>query len=121
MNKYEKLFKEFIEQIDFKLIKENNEFCLLDLQGANLGDIEEDSFTSASCIADRTEIYIKDYFIDDIAELLQERDVEIPIYDTWEDFVEKAKPILYKDYAWEFDVLDMLFYHTEEVDLNNCI
>ena len=41
-NKYEKLFDEFISITDFRLVKYMDGFGLIDLQGADLGEIESD-------------------------------------------------------------------------------
>ena len=61
-NTYEKLFDEFLDLTEFRLLKhKDGTFSLEDQQCANLGDIEDDRFTSASEILDRMDIYIQDY------------------------------------------------------------
>lgn len=111
---YNELFNEFLNIIEFELVKcddtnrktksswndEENEgdWAIRDLQGANLGGIEEDRFNNATEIADRCDVYIADYFLGDE-------------YDDLEDAIADSE-------SGEKDILDMLAYHTNEVDLN---
>ena len=81
-NKYEKLFDEFLELTEFRLVRHQNDYdeysdeyghwSLIDCQGANLGDIENDRFKSATQILDRMDIYIHDYIVEDIEACLDE-------------------------------------------------
>lgn len=125
-NKYEKLFDEFLDLVEFKLIKHQSElededglWSLIDLQGANLGDIESDRFKTASDIFDRMDIYITDYFLNDIDELLEEKGIKATWGGSCEDYLIGARDLL-PDAAWEFEVLDMICYHTDEINLENC-
>ena len=60
---------EFLNAFDFDYevgySEEFDEPCykLIDLQGANFGDIDEDEFTSIVGIVDRLEIYYDDYLL----------------------------------------------------------
>ena len=65
------------------------------------------------------DIYIKDYFITDINELLDEKDIEVTWDNTCELYLKHAKPLL-PEYNFDFDILDMICYHADEIDLNNC-
>lgn len=118
-NKYEELFDSFLSIIDFRLVKYLDDFGLIDLQGVNLGEIESDRFKTAGDIFDRMDIYIKDYFITDINELLDEKDIEATWDNTCELYLKHAKPLL-PEYNFDFDILDMICYHADEIDLNNC-
>ena len=81
-NKYEKLFDEFLDVTEFRLIRHQNDYnkctdeyghwSVIDLQGADLGHIEGDRFESARDILDRMDIYIHDYIIEDLQECLDE-------------------------------------------------
>lgn len=62
------LFESMLNVMDFKLVKGDDFYGLLDLQGANLGDIESERFTSASQLVERLDIYIADYFLTDLEE-----------------------------------------------------
>lgn len=143
MNKWEKLFEEFLDTIDFGLIKHQSDkyinpygeeyegiWSLVDHQGANLGGIEEDRFNSAAEIVDRLEIYIKDYFFDDLEEELEAYNVDLEEYEMpwsahdWtelradKEFYNKNKEF-FENHAWELDVLQMMADFIDEVNLEN--
>ena len=116
-NTYEKLFDEFLNLTEFRLLKHNDgTFSLEDQQCANLGDIEDDRFASASEILDRMDIYIQDYLIEDIEDALDEKSIEIDC--DWKEYGKYRD--LIPDYRFDFDLLDMIVNHSNEVDLNNC-
>lgn len=133
-NKWEELFEEFLDLIEFKLLKKTNYdwgmWSLVDLQGANLGNIEEDEFVNATGIIDRLDIYINDYFFDDLEQELDAYKVdleerEVPWNaDEWlalkddTDFYNKNKGY-FDSHAFEFNVLDMIVHHTQDIDLEN--
>lgn len=125
-NKWEKIFDEFLDLIEFSLIKHKIEFededgiwSLVDLQGANLGNIELDRFKNATGIVDRLEIYINDYFIEDIENLLDEKGIEVTWGSDYQEYIDNAKDLL-PDASWDFDVLDMICNHVDEINLENC-
>ena len=116
-NTYEKLFNEFLDLTEFRLLKhKDGTFSLEDRQCANLGDIEDDRFASASEILDRMDIYIQDYLIRDIEDALDEKSIEIGC--VWGEYG-KYRDVI-PDYKFDFDLLDMIVNHSNEVDLNNC-
>ena len=116
-NTYEKLFNEFLDLTEFRLLKHKDRtFSLEDRQCANLGDIEDDRFASASEILDRMDIYIQDYLIRDIEDALDEKSIEIDC--VWGEYG-KYRDVI-PDYKFDFDLLDMIVNHSNEVDLNNC-
>ena len=116
-NTYEKLFNEFLDLTEFRLLKhKDGTFSLEDQQCANLGDIEDDRFASASEILDRMDIYIQDYLIRDIEDALDEKSIEIDC--VWKEYGKYRD--LIPDYRFDFDLLDMIVNHSNEVDLNNC-
>ena len=116
-NTYEKLFNEFLDLTEFRLLKhKDGTFSLEDQQCANLGDIEDDRFASASEILDRMDIYIQDYLIRDIEDALDEKSIEIDC--VWKEYGKYGD--LIPDYRFDFDLLDMIVNHSNEVDLNNC-
>lgn len=121
-NKYEQLFDQFMELTEFGLIKYDDDdgmWGLRDYQRANLGDIEGDRFDNAMQIFDRMDIYINDYFLNDIDELLAENNIEVDWEPTCEGYLKNAKDLL-PDAAWDFKILDMICNHFDEIDLNNC-
>ena len=116
-NTYEELFDEFLALTEFRLLKhKDGTFSLEDRQCANLGDIEDDRFASASEILDRMDIYIQDYLIRDIEDALDEKSIEIDC--VWGEYG-KYRDVI-PDYKFDFDLLDMIVNHSNEVDLNNC-
>ncbi len=118
-NKYEDLFDQFICVTDFELIKYKDGFGVYDLQGANLGDIEQDRFKNAEEIFERMDVYINDSFLNDIDELLDEKDIEVTWDQTCEEYLKHARKLL-PEYHFDFDILDMICYHADEINLNNC-
>lgn len=118
-NKYEILFGEFLSVTEFKLVKYTDGFGLVDLQGANLGDIEGDRFKTAEDIIDRMDVYINDYFLNDIDELLDEKNIEVDWPFTCDAYLEHANELL-PEYPWDFEVLDMICNHANEINLENC-
>ena len=116
-NTYEKLFDEFLNITEFRLLKhKDGTFSLEDQQCANLGDIEDDRFETASEILDRMDIYIQDYLIEDIEDALDEESIAIDC--DWKEYGKYRD--LIPDYRFDFDLLDMIVNHSNEVDLNNC-
>ena len=117
-NTYEELFDEFLNLTEFRLLKhKDGTFSLEDQQCANLGDIEDDRFTSASEILDRMDIYIQDYIVEALSDILDETGISLE-EDTWEGLLECRDKVQEAD--WDFDVLDMIVNHSDKVDLNNC-
>lgn len=116
-NTYEKLFDEFLNITEFRLLKhKDGTFSLEDQQCANLGDIEDDRFDTASEVLDRMDVYIQDYLIADIEDALDENSIEIDC--DWEEYGQYRD--LIPDYKFDFDLLDMIVNHSDKIDLRNC-
>ena len=116
-NTYEKLFDEFLNITEFRLLRhKDGTFSLEDQQCANLGDIENDRFKTASEILDRMDVYIQDYLVVDIEDALDEESIAIDC--DWKEYGKYRD--LIPDYRFDFDLLDMIVNHSNEVDLNNC-
>lgn len=118
-DKYTKLFDNFLDLVEFAVEKDGDEYKLVDLQGANLGDIESDRFETASQIFDRMGIYIEDYYIRAIEDVLEEKGIDVE-FNTWEDIVDWYKDHKYEvpDIEGDVAVLDMIVNHADEVDLS---
>ena len=52
-NTWEILFDQFLNTIEFRLVKYPDGWGLVDKQGANLGEIESDRFDGAAMILDQ--------------------------------------------------------------------
>ena len=116
-NTYEELFDEFLALTEFRLLKhKDGTFSLEDQQCANLGDIEDDRFETASEVLDRMDVYIQDYLAAGIEDALDEKSIEIDC--DWKEYGKYRD--LIPDYEFDFDLLDMIVNHSNEVDLNNC-
>ena len=116
-NTYEKLFDEFLNITEFLLLKhKDGTFSLEDRQYANFGNIEDDRFETASEVLDRMDVYIQDYLVVDIEDALDEESIAIDC--DWKEY-EKYRDLI-PDYRFDFDLLDMIVNHSNEVDLNNC-
>lgn len=137
-NKYETLFDSFLDLTEFRLVKHQGEseeydgmWSLVDLQGANLGDIESNRFNNAAEIFDRMDVYINDYFLNDLENELDAYDVdlgdkEVPwSCEQWlalkaDDQFYNDNRKYFDDHQFEFDVLDMICNHAMEIDLEKC-
>ena len=127
-NKYEKLFDEFLDLTEFRLVRHQNDYdeysdeyghwSLIDCQGANLGDIENDRFKSAAQILDRMDIYIHDYIAEDIEACLDETGYAY-YTGNYQGLIEYCLDKLPKN-KWDLDVLDMICNHFDEINLENC-
>ena len=127
-NKYEKLFDEFLDLTEFRLVRHQNDYdeysdeyghwSLIDCQGANLGDIENDRFKSAAQILDRMDIYIHDYIVEDIEACLDETGYDY-YTGNYQGLIEYCRDKLTEN-QWELDVLDMICNHFDEINLENC-
>ena len=116
-NTYEKLFDDFLNITEFRLLKhKDGTFSLEDRQRANLGNIEDDRFETASEVLDRMDIYIQDYLAAGIEDALDEESIAIDC--DWKEYGKYRD--LIPDYEFDFDLLDMIVNHSNEVDLNNC-
>lgn len=105
-------------------------WSIYDRQGANLGNINEDRFDNAGQIFDRMDIYINDYIYRALEEELDAYQVDLENHelpwnaDMWlalrddKDFYEKNKDY-FDEHKWEFDILDMIANHFDEIDLEN--
>lgn len=62
--------KKFLEYFEFDYRYDGEDIALIDVTGANLGDIESERFPkhNLSSIVDRLDIYYKDYIFDDLAD-----------------------------------------------------
>ena len=126
-NKWEKLFDEFLDLTEFTLIKHKpNDYeydparwSLRDEQGGNLGDIESDRFINAEGILDRMDIYINDYIITDIEELAEENNIDLSDWGSWDELL-SYRDKFPEDCWYEFNLLNMICNHFEEINLENC-
>ena len=100
---YNELFGEFLELIEFGLVKYQDGYGLIDGQGANLGNIEEDRFNTAREIVDRCDAYVGDYLLSD---------EDWGTYDSLEDLIKSSPnhPMI--------EMVDLLVNHIDEVDLD---
>ena len=119
MSKYEELFNEVLDIIDFELIKYKNGWGLIDKQLADLGDIESERFDNVVKLEDRLEMYIEDYFVEEIR-----IEVEELAEMTWKEIIDTAPNELNQQqseaYKFNLLVLDMICNHKDEIEFENC-
>ena len=119
MSKYEELFNEVLDIIDFELIKYKNGWVLIDKQLADLGDIESERFDNVVKLVDRLEMYIEDYFVEEIR-----IEVEELAEMTWKEIIDTAPNELNQQqseaYKFNLLVLDMICNHKDEIEFENC-
>ena len=124
MKDYNKIFNDWLELTEFELVKYRDRFGLIDLQKANLGDIESDRFDDAMSMLDRMDVYINDYLVKDIyEELFCEGGSPYPD-GNWDSFVDEARNRAWCDEFenhncdYAIEMLDMICNHPEEVSLS---
>lgn len=121
VNKYSELFFDMLGVLDFSLDKDSYGWYLVDLQKANLGDIESERFDDAEALIDRLDGYIEDCIVRD---LVDELHIEFTdeLQANWADLTEAAREIdIDGAYTNEIDVLDMVVHHAKEVSLWECM
>ena len=118
-NQWETLFDQLLNTVEFRLVKYSDGWGLVDKQGANLGEIESDRFDDAAMILDRLDIYIGDYFVDDIRETMGEGASE-----DWPQLLQEARTAMTQKeleyHRFDLDVLEMICNHPNEINLENC-
>jgi hypothetical protein len=130
-NKWEKIFDEWLDLTEFTLIKHQNDYneetdeyghwSLVDNQGGNIGNIEGDRFTSAMQIPERMDIYVEDYIVNSLEKIANTEGIDISGWENygWDDLL-SYRDEFPEDCQWDFDVLDMMCYHFDEINLENC-
>ena len=128
-NKWEKLFDEFLDLTEFTLIKHQNNYnkytdeygrwSLIDNQGGNIGNIEGDRFQNVEQIFNRMDRYIEDYICEPLEEELNNIGINTEEFYALEDFLLVRNKL--PNNQWDFDLLDMICNHFEEINLENCI
>lgn len=107
---YNELFTEMINFMDFDLDKDEEGFCLVDLQGANLANIESEHFHNAREIVERMSTYVQDIMLDDPETLGGNG-----CYDSVEEAFNKNPDHPLRPY------FDLILNHLDEIDLNKCV
>lgn len=136
-NHWEKVFEDFLDMVEFNLVHHVNGWGLYDLQNANLAQIESERFENAEQITERLDSYIEDYYYRDLeeeSELYEIRKPPMPYLVKVYGQEVRMRGTLYwlairaeqdmnsefvKTHAHEFDVMEMLYWHLGEIDLNN--
>ena len=115
---------EILEAIEFNyVINNDNTLSLHDQLGANLGNIQQDSFlidaNLATLIIDRIETYIKDYYVSDIIETLNICYENVSITDSYEELLVKMQK--YPDkFQGSFEFMEALI-NPELCDISDII
>ena len=117
------LFVNFLYSTEFALDKDEDGYYLVDLQGANLGNINEDRFQSAEEIFDRMEVYIEDYFVDDLEDWAEYYKIELPgSYEEMLHFIDDNDEYpLTDNEKYSYEVLDMVVNHYDDIDLEKAL
>lgn len=136
---YEEMFDKLINGVEFELVRYSGEdrkskstfdekeyegdWGLIDLQGANLGGIEDERFNNAKEIIDRLDTYISDYFLGglDGLEVSEKHQDELDTCYTNEDMLEFFKKYPEEDKDGHIvKILDFIVNHAQDVDLEKC-
>ncbi len=127
-----KLFAEMLDLMEFELIKDKDGYGLIDLQEANLGDIQSERFESGMAILDRLDRYIDDYYVRPIEEgidLLEDKEQLLTSSDTYDNIrtllkmrenpegVSKEYLDFIKDIDGDLATMDLILNYPESVVL----
>ena len=136
MNKWTEVFKGMLDLMEMQLVQYDVGYGLIDLQGVNLGDIESDLFTTAEDIVSRLDIYVNDYYLVDLDEEYDEALKDVGLIpecvrkrstpEGWCEFEEFARRstglgnarLFVENHAHQFEVMDLIANHLDEVDLH---
>lgn len=130
-NKWETLFDEWLDLTEFTLVRHQNDYnritdeyghwSLTDNQGGNVGNIEGDRFTSAMQILERMDSYIEDYIVEPLEKIANIEGIDIYDWENygWDDLL-SYRDEFPEDCQWDFDVIDMMCNHFDEINLENC-
>ena len=120
-NKWEKLFDEFLDLTEFTLVKHQNDWSVIDNQGGNIGDIESDRFKSVAEILMRMDSYTNDYIIEPLEGIAEMEGIDVFDLEQWGwDYLLSFRDKFPQSCQWDFDVLEMICDHDEEINLENC-
>lgn len=126
------LFVEMLDLMEFRLIKDEEGYGLIDLQGGNLGDIQSERFESGMAVLDRLDRYIDDYYVNAIEEGIETLDDKENIFasgDTYDnirkllkmrddlDGISEEYFDFIKDYKRDLEIMDLVLNHPESVVL----
>lgn len=125
-NKWEKLFDEFLDLTEFRLVKYKSyeeeydpaPWGLIDNQRGNIGDIESKRFIDAEEIFLNMSSYIEDYIATPLEQELVKNGLDAEELYSFDEFL-FCRDVL-PESKWDFDVLDMICNHFEEINLKNC-
>ena len=119
-NKWEKLFDEFLDLTEFTLVRHQNDWSLIDHRD-DTSDIEECRFKNAMEILCRLDGHTDAYVTDHIENVAQKKGIDISDWENWGwDYLLSYRDKFPQDCQWDFDVLEMVCYHDEEINLENC-
>ena len=117
LNKWEKLFIDYLQLTDFKLVANNGSFSLIDLLGCNFCNIESDKFEYAYDVLVRLTPYEYDHIISNIEYELEKQGIQ---YDY--DYNQPQSLLQYrsllKNYQYWFDYIEMIYYHPDDINLS---
>lgn len=117
LNLEEQIFVDFLDLIEFDLIKDGQQYALVDRQGANLGEIESRRYERLVDIIDDLSVYVEDYIVAPLEE--QARQLHIPIPVTWEGFVAIRDKFPAAN-QWDLQVLQVLTKDYPMINLDKC-
>lgn len=117
---YAKICAMLLSDMDFKLIKQPEVegiqyYSLEDLQGANLGKIENDRFDNTAAVLDRLDMYYDNYILDDLHEIYGLQDVYSK---SFEELLEECKNNQ-NIQPYYIDWLELITHQAFNVDIND--
>lgn len=133
LNKWERLFLEYLDDTEFALVKHEDGFGVTDYNGCNFGDIEAYRFETAAQLFERFDRYNADYYEQPLLDALENIGIKVGDgeddlqYRDYADLAKKVRRILARppypygeDGSTErhyIDMLSMIANHANEIDI----
>lgn len=117
--KPEEIFEEYLDIVEFSIIKCRDGFRLIDRCEKNSGGIQEGVFATAYSIVERLSSYTEDYILSSVEEALNEKGIDTSNLNI-KEIISYASEVLDDDYSGSVDILDLLYNHCDDIDLEKC-
>ena len=116
---------DFLNEFDFDYVVYDSGYLgFIDLQGANLGDIESDRYTNdrngVIGMVDRLDIYYRDYIFEEMADDLDDNGVDVD-YTSWRNIIatyKKNKDKCSYNHDWQSYLAEHIF-NPELIELDS--
>lgn len=116
------LFEDYLEMLDFELVKHDDGYGVIDKQGGNLGGIENERFANCIELVDKLDIYTNDCVVYPIEKELESYGYYDYPQNDWGGLMnfcwEKLDDKRLRYMRWELDILDLICDYSRVAKIN---